>query len=159
MEIRLLNAEALPEAEEVVRQSFATVAVTFHLTRENCPTNGAFLAPGRLLSERNAGAVQAGCFVNGRMVGYVQITAVQNGSAEMEKLAVLPECRRCGAGKALVDWAKETAKANGAQRLCIGIIEENAPLKAWYEALGFVHTGTRVFAHLPFTVGFMEMRL
>ena len=159
MEIRLLTTEELPAAEAVVRVGFATVAETFHLTRENCPTNGAFLAPGRLAAERDKGAVQAGCFVEGKLVGYVQITAVQNGACEMEKLSVLPEARRNGAGAALVQWAKDMARQRGAQRLCIGIIEENAPLKAWYEKLGFVHTGTRVFAHLPFTVGFMEMRV
>ena len=41
--------------------------------------------------------------------------------------------------------------------LRIGIIEENVRLRAWYEGLGFAHTGTRVFAHLPFTVGFIEL--
>lgn len=159
MEVRLLKHEELAQAEAVVRASFATVAETFHLTQENCPTNGAFLIPGRLAAERARGAVQAGCFMEGKMIGYVQITTVQNGACEMEKLGVLPEMRHAGAGASLVRWAQETAKQHGAHTLHIGIIEENAPLKAWYAAHGFVHTGTRVFAHLPFTVGFMEKRL
>ena len=42
------------------------------------------------------------------------------------------------------------------------IIEENPTyeeLKEWYEKIGFVHTGTQKFEHLPFTVGFMEIEI
>ena len=31
-------------------------------------------------------------------------------------------------------------------------------LKAWYQSQGFIHTGTKTFDHLPFTVGFMELK-
>ena len=56
----------------------------------------------------------------------------------------------------LVALFTDPAAANGAARIHIGIIEENERLKRWYLANGFVHMGTRVFSHLPFTVGFLE---
>ena len=47
----------------------------------------------------------------------------------------------------------------GVKKITIGIIEDNTILKDWYETLGFIHTGTKEFDSLPFTVGFMELAL
>ena len=157
MEIRLLKREELGEAARVVRGAFATVAAGFGLTRENCPTNGAFLPDGRLDAQFDAGVRMAGAFDGDVMIGFAALDLSDAEKPELEKLSVLPQSRHQGAGKLLVGWAAEQARAAGAAALRIGIIEENVRLRAWYEGLGFVHTGTRVFAHLPFTVGFMEL--
>ena len=58
----------------------------------------------------------------------------------------------------------ETLQSHGSQnlnhpggRLMFYVVrEENIKLKNWYVANGFIHTGTKQFNHLPFTVGFME---
>ena len=64
-----------------------------------------------------------------------------------------------GLGKELVAYAADYAKDHlGAQKIQIGIVEENTVLKAWYQSQGFIHTGTKTFGHLPFTVGFMELK-
>lgn len=72
----------------------------------------------------------------------------------------MPDYRHLGIGKELVnfavDYCKKTLDSN---KIKIGIVEENTVLKEWYKALGFVHTGTRKYEHLPFTVGFMELKL
>lgn len=157
MEIRQLKREELGEAARVVRGAFATVAAEFGLTEENCPTNGAFLPEGRLEAQFDAGVRMAGAFDGDVMIGFAALDLSDAEKPELEKLSVLPQSRHQGAGKLLVGWAAEQARAAGAAALRIGIIEENVRLRAWYEGLGFVHTGTRVFAHLPFTVGFMEL--
>ena len=157
MEIRQLKREELGEAARVVRGAFATVAAEFGLTEENCPTNGAFLPEGRLEAQFDAGVRMAGAFDGDVMIGFVALDLSDAEKPELEKLSVLPQSRHQGAGKLLVGWASEQARAAGAAALRIGIIEENVRLRAWYEGLGFAHTGTRVFAHLPFTVGFMEL--
>lgn len=157
MEIRQLKREELGEAARVVREAFATVAAEFGLTEENCPTNGAFLPEGRLEAQFDAGVRMAGAFDGDVMIGFAALDLSDAEKPELEKLSVLPQSRHQGAGKLLVGWAAEQARAAGAAALRIGIIEENVRLRAWYEGLGFVHTGTRVFAHLPFTVGFMEL--
>ena len=157
MEIRQLKREELGEAARVVRGAFATVAAELGLTEENCPTNGAFLPEGRLEAQFDAGVRMAGAFDGDVMIGFAALDLSDAEKPELEKLSVLPQSRHQGAGKLLVGWAAEQARAAGAAALRIGIIEENVRLRAWYEGLGFVHTGTRVFAHLPFTVGFMEL--
>ena len=157
MEIRQLKREELGEAARVVRGAFATVAEEFGLTKENCPTNGAFLPEGRLEAQFDAGVRMSGAFDGDVMIGFAALDLSDAEKPELEKLSVLPQSRHQGAGKLLVGWAAEQARAAGAAALRIGIIEENVRLRAWYEGLGFVHTGTRVFAHLPFTVGFMEL--
>ena len=155
MEIRQLKREELGEAARVVRGAFATVAAEFGLTEENCPTNGAFLPEGRLEAQFDAVVRMAGAFDGDVMIGFAALDLSDAEKPELEKLSVLPQSRHQGAGKLLVGWASEQARAAGAAALRIGIIEENVRLRAWYEGLGFAHTGTRVFAHLPFTVGFM----
>lgn len=157
MEIRQLRREELGEAARVVRGAFATVAAEFGLTQENCPTNGAFLPEGRLEAQFDAGVRMAGAFDGDVMIGFAALDLSDAEKPELEKLSVLPQHRHGGAGRQLVGWAAEQARAAGAAALRIGIIEENARLRAWYEGLGFALTGTRVFAHLPFTVGFMEL--
>lgn len=159
MEIRLLSPDEIGAALTVIHAGFLTAANEFGLTKENCPTNGAFLPMERLRKDWEGGVLAAGSFERGRMTGYAQVRMTGDRCAELEKLCVLPEDRHAGAGAALVKWAEKTAADRGAQKLCIGIIEENARLKAWYTRLGFVHMGTQRFAFLPFTVGFMEKSL
>jgi ribosomal protein S18 acetylase RimI-like enzyme len=64
-----------------------------------------------------------------------------------------------GIGRALLDFAKEKVAEWEGNRISIGIIEENSVLKNWYLSYGFEPTATRKFEHLPFTVGFMELKL
>lgn len=149
-----------PELEkcvEIIRKSFATVAADFNLTQENCPTNGAFLTIDRLLSERKSGKLQYGLFINNNLSGFVCLNKTkENKVYSLEKLAVLPEFRHNGSGRALLNFAKEKVKSFGGEKITIGIIEENVILKDWYLRNGFFHTGTTIIPSLPFTVGFME---
>ena len=74
----------------------------------------------------------------------------------MNDVSILPDYRHFGYGKELLDFCKDKVREFGGNKITIGLIEENTILKEWYIANGFVHTGTKVFEHLPFTVGFME---
>ena len=51
------------------------------------------------------------------------------------------------------------AKELNFSKMNIGIVEENTVLRKWYEALGFIHTGTKKFDFFPFTCGYMEREL
>jgi ribosomal protein S18 acetylase RimI-like enzyme len=97
-----------------------------------------------------------GLFNDKQLVGYVSLSKENDGVFELHNLAVLPEYRHFGYGRQLLDLCKEKAKEHGKNKITLGIIEENIVLKNWYAANGFVHTGTKKFEHLPFTVGFME---
>ena len=149
----------LHDCLEVIHLGFATVAVEFGLAPENCPTNGAFMPLERLQNDFAKGHRMFAIEENGKPVAFMQLSGDGGGAVEMEKLAVLPQCRHKGYGKTLIAFAKRKAVQLGARKITIGIIEENARLKSWYEANGFTHTGQKKFPHLPFTVGFMECLL
>jgi ribosomal protein S18 acetylase RimI-like enzyme len=157
--IRPVREEELETFTEVIRQSFATVATDFGLTEQNCPTNGAFIRVERLAADQRKGDLMAGLFEDDKPVGFAQLSRKGDGVFELGKLAVLPCCRHKGYGARLLDWAQSAALEQGIHKMTIGIIEENTVLKSWYLSNGFVHTGTHVFPHLPFTVGFMELHV
>ena len=154
--IRRVTESELPLCLRVIHEAFGTVAEEFGLTPDNCPTNGAFMPLTRLLEDYQKGDAMFVCREGGAIAGFMQLSRRGQAVYELEKLAVLPEYRHRGYGKALLGFAKQEAAANGAARIHIGIIEENERLKRWYLANGFGHMGPRVFSHLPFTVGFLE---
>jgi len=142
---------------DIIRRSFATVAVEFGLTKENCPTNGAFLEVDRLLDEYRRGIKMFGLFSDNRQIGFVALERKDTDIFYLEKLAVLPEFRHKRFGERLMDFAKEHVRQAGGKDISIGIIYENKRLLNWYKAFGFVETGTKQLDHLPFTVCFMRL--
>lgn len=154
-----LSHSAIPEYAEVIRQSFATVAKEFGLTRENCPTHTSFITDEALSGKIGPGYFPFGYSIDGRLVGFASLTDVGSNTFELNHLAVLPEYRHRGCGKALLDFCRAKALEKGGVKITIGIVEESTILKNWYADNGFVHIGTHKFSHLPFTVGFMEMVL
>lgn len=100
-----------------------------------------------------------GYFDNGIVVGYYSLLLQDNNECELNNLCVIPGCRHRGIGEELVKHAFQIAGELGYQKMNIGIVEENAVLRRWYEAFGFVHTGTQKFDFFPFTCGYMERRL
>ncbi len=155
-EIRPLTAEYLSRYAEVIRRGFATVAKDFGFTRENCPNHTAFITDEQLAGRIKDGYYPFGFFVGDTLFGFVSLTDAGGGAYEMSNLSVLPEWRHYGYGKRLVEYCKEKIIKMGGGKIKIGIVEENTVLKRWYAANGFIHTGTKKFEHLPFTVGFME---
>ena len=159
MLIRPVQETDLPSCLAVIHQSFATVAAEYGLTQENCPTNGAFMPLARLKHDFETGIPMYAMEADGGITGFMQIAPKGGGIWELEKLAVLPAHRHKGCGKALLCFAQSIAAQKGGHAIVLGIIEENTRLKNWYAANGFVHTGCAKFAHLPFTVGFMQIAL
>ncbi len=155
-QIRAVTAKALTECLEVIHRSFATVAVDFGLTRENCPKHTSFIPIEYLQNQLQWGWLLFGLYDAEKIIGYMSLSHKDDGAYELHNLAVLPEYRHKGYGRMLLDHSKEIVQNLGGQKIMIGIIEENTKLKDWYTANGFVHTGTKKFDHLPFTVGFME---
>lgn len=156
---KVTNNEQLNTCLDIIHKSFQTVADDMNLTKENCPSHTAFTPLRKLQNQfENGNSMFLYEYVYAP-VGYFSLS-VNDDSAEINNLSVLPDYRHLGIGKELVnfaiDYCKKTLDLN---TIKIGIVEENTVLKEWYKTFGFVHTGTRKYEHLPFTVGFMELEL
>jgi protein-tyrosine phosphatase len=61
----------------------------------------------------------------------------------IHRLAVGPDRRGSGLGHRLLAWAGETGRGRGRELLRLDTLQENARLRAWYEASGFTHVADR----------------
>jgi GNAT superfamily N-acetyltransferase len=160
LSIREITSESeLRNSARVVRNAFRTVALDLNLTRENSPNHPSFITTRRLRADRNRGVKFFGLFLEGRQIGCVAVEKADAALYYVERLAVLPASRHRGYGKRLMELAFEYIRTNGGTKISIGIINEQTILKNWYEGLGFKEISTREFAHLPFTVCFMEREI
>lgn len=155
--IKRIELEDINDCFDVIRSSFKTVADEFHLTKENCPTHTSFISKEKLMDQFHAGRPMYGYFAGNKLAGYFSLDKNSDSTLELNNLAVLPEYRHKGIGEELLQYARSEARKMNADKITIGIMEENTILKDWYTKFGFIHKGTRKFEHLPFTVGFMEI--
>jgi len=156
MVIRQGTRDDVPLLAAVIRAAFRDVADRFALTAETCPTHPSNCATAWIGKALDKGARYYIGEEGGKACGCVALERANPEVCYLERLAVLPEFRRKGFGKALVDHVLAEARALGARRVEIGIIAEQRELGAWYERLGFRPMKTARFDHLPFPVLFMS---
>lgn len=156
MILEIEDKNMLPISLQIIRNSFATVAEEFNLTEENCPGHTAFMKLDKLQNAFDAVNRMFLYYSGSVPVGFFSLKQIDSDTYELDHFAVLPEYRHNGIGKELLNYAENAIKEQNGKTIKIGIIEENTTLKNWYIKNGFVHTGTKRFEHLPFTVGFME---
>jgi len=77
--------------------------------------------------------------VDGKAVGYVGLYIVC-GEADIVRVAVLPEYRKAGIARALLN---ESFKINETQSVFLDVRESNTPAINLYKSLGFEDTGIR----------------
>lgn len=158
MIIQVTSIKQLDICLDIIHRSFQTVSDEFNLTSENCPSHTAFMPIEKLITKFENNTPMFLFKYNDCYAGYLSLSVSEN-NVELNNLAVLPEYRHLGIRKKLVEYAITSTKKLDIHKIKIGIIEDNTVLKKWYEQLGFIHTGTKRFSHLPFTVGFMELRI
>ena len=125
---------------EIVRMSEAHVAEIAALEREcfSLPWSEASIR-----SElRNELSLWLVAVEDGRMLGYVGSQTVL-GESDMMNLAVRPDCRRRGIGRALVEALCEALRVEKAISLTLEVRASNEAAKALYAALGFTSVGCR----------------
>jgi ribosomal protein S18 acetylase RimI-like enzyme len=76
--------------------------------------------------------------IGGKIVGCL-IAAWDGWRGNMYRLAVMPEYRRRGIGRALVVAGEERLRAQGARRLSALVIESHDPAMGFWEAAGYSH--------------------
>ncbi len=158
--IRLIGTEdGLAACAEVIRRSFAAVADVLGITAETVPAHPAFIDSGSLVEAHNRGVRFFGLFDEGRQIGCVAVERDAKGISFIKRLSVLPECRRSGYGKSLLDHAAGVIREMGGNAVSIAMVEDDRALKRWYLDYGFREKEVREFPHLPFRVCFMEKPL
>ena len=140
---------------ETIRGSFRDVAERFGLNEENCPRHPSNCRADWVEKDMARGVTYYVLEYEGSVAGNVALEWVRPGLCNLERLAVLPDWRRRGFGKALVEHVIAEAGKLGCGTVRIGVIADQAELKEWYQGFGFVETETRDFANLPFRVTFM----
>lgn len=79
---------------------------------------------------------------SGAIAGFALLTAVA-GEAEVLTTAVLPELRRRGIGRSILEAAAAESARRGALRLVLEVGEDNIAALALYASMGFVEIGRR----------------
>lgn len=155
--IKPITKSDLKDCLKIFHQGYETVAIKFGLTEENCPDRGRACLPlQKLQADFENGALMFGYFCNEKLVGFLGIRMHDNCICKLNDIIILPEYRHNGYGKELLTFCKETAKALGAHKVLLGMIDDNKRLRQWYENNGFVNVGYKNYEGAPYTVGIME---
>jgi ribosomal protein S18 acetylase RimI-like enzyme len=143
---------------KILNEAHGTVAKEFGFTKENNPTNNAFIDEQTLRTQLEQGVELFQLTVKHRAIGCI---AIEKSNKEIdtyyiEKVSIIPEYRNQGYGIKMMEFAVNTIRGNGGQWVSIALIDSNSPLKKWYLKQGFKETGKKDFPHLPFRVCFMN---
>jgi len=143
---------------KVLHEAHGTVAKEFGFTKENNPTNNAFIDEQTLRTQLEQGIELFQLMMNNRTIGCIAIekSIKEIDTYYIEKVSIIPEYRNQGYGMKMMEFAINTIRENGAQWVSIAFIDSNIPLKKWYLKQGFKVTGKKDFPHLPFRVCFMN---
>jgi ribosomal protein S18 acetylase RimI-like enzyme len=107
---------------------------------------------GKLLADLSSGAARFHIALAGeRVVGYAKLNRpwlpdADPGAMQLSQIYVSSDQHGAGVGKALLDWAIATARAEGATALLLTVWEENQRAAAFYRKHGFDHIGDYAFA-------------
>jgi len=146
---------------KLLNEAFSTVANEFGLTKENGPTNNAFITAEELKSQLTENREFYVYREMDKTVGFIAIEKSLStpGTFYIEKLAVLPDERHSGIGILLMDFASNRIEELGGKRISIGLINSNTVLKKWYSKQGYAEFEVKTFDHLPFDVCLMEKNI
>lgn len=159
MKIRNATQTDIDLLTKIIRISFRDVAVRFGLTLENCPKHPSNCTAQWIQKDLEKGVFYYILENEDETIGCVALEMAEKDLAYLERLAVLPQKRKQGLGRTLVDYVLNQANQSGAKNISIGIIAAQDELKKWYKKIGFVERETKEFAHLPFLVTFMNRTL
>lgn len=164
MMIIISDRNKIPEIHRVITASFHTVADEFGYTSKNVPTFPAFIPESSVTEMFDRGAVFIGWMDNGpnrraeedKIGAVVAVELAHDDLYYLERLSVLPEYRRLGLGRKLMDSAFDEVRKRGGKRISIAVVDTNTVLKEWYIKYGFRIVSTKHYDHLPFPVTFMK---
>lgn len=162
MDFIYINPEKdLSAIVKVLNISHGTVAKDFGFTKDNNPTNNAFIDEQTLRIQLSKGIDLYAMSNNNRLIGCIAIekSTKETDTFYIEKVSIIPEFRNHGYGVKLMDFAITKIKGLGGKIISIALIDSNVKLKKWYLSQGFIETVKKDFEHLPFRVCFMNKQI
>lgn len=78
----------------------------------------------------------------GRVLAYCNLRLLA-GEGEVQRIAVLPEFRRMGLGRKLMDTMVDYARENRAEAISLEVRESNRAARSLYESYGFTAEAVR----------------
>lgn len=77
-----------------------------------------------------------------RILGYCNLRLLA-GEGEVQRIAVLPDCRRMGLARKMMEVMVDYARENRAAAISLEVRASNLPARNLYEAYGFVEEAVR----------------
>ena len=140
---------------QIIKNSFKEVAQKFNLNENNAPTHASNCTNNWIITALKKGIKYYLLEFKNNPIGCVALEIVNSKKCYLERLSVLPEYRKKGFGKILVDFTINKAKEFEINRIEIGVIAKDLELMNWYKKLGFILNQITKFNHLPFDVALM----
>jgi diamine N-acetyltransferase len=158
---KVIFDEDLEMSVKILNDLHLTIAKEFNFTKQNNPTNNAFIDIETLKTQLHKGIELYLLIVDNVAIGCIAIEKSSKGidTYYIEKVSVIPEYRHQGFGITLMDFASDLIKHAGGKKASIALIDSNIILKKWYLRQGFIETGIKDFEHLPFRVCFMNKQM
>lgn len=159
MKITSAGIEDAKIIASIVSRANKEVADQFGITFENTPKHPSFYTKKLVVSDIHRGEEYFLSRMNNVWSGCVAFEQERPDTAYLNRLAVLPEYRNQGTGRALVNHIFGYARSKNVKFVSIGIIAAHSILKHWYSSLGFIQGETKRFDHLAFDVTYMRYNL
>jgi len=157
--IRVCTQKDIKVLTETIRRAFQDVAKRFDLIKDNAPRHPSNCTKDWIQKDMERGVTYFIMENENLVVGCVALELTKSDVCYLERLAVLPDKRRHGFGKALVTHVLSEANHLGAHCVNIGIITQQTELKKWYKGIGFAEQESKEFPHLPFRVTLMSYEI
>lgn len=153
-EIREITEGEAESVATLIRLGFQDIIKRFKLSPERCPD---FI--GHCQTEWIQNCITKGFHYylieeQGNACGCIGIK-MMSWLCLIQVLAVLPDFRRRGFGRQLIEYVEGEAKLRGLTRIGLDMVAKNRQLCHWYRRLGFETTQTGTRDNLPFLIRYM----
>ena len=158
--IKPITKSDLSNCLDILKTGYEDGAIRFGQTEENCPYRGRTRLPlSELEKQFLEGCQMYGYYYDDKLVGFLSLEFFHDDSMGINDLAILPEYQNNGFGSELIQFSKETAYQHKCVKIRLGMIDDNAKLKKWYEKHGFSTVRLVKYDMVTYMVGKMEFIL
>ena len=148
--------ENLIHCLEILKLGYEKTAIQFGMTEENCPYRGRTCLPYNVFKEEyDKGYLMYAYKKENNLIGFLSLQII-NEEMHINDIVIVPAYQNNGVGNELMQFAKEQAKIKHCNKIILGMVHDNIPLRSWYEKLGFKTVKLDKYETVDYTVGTME---